>query len=84
MKHVKIFEDFNEEVRGTLDSKEIEFLKMVKQSKVLLRKFMDSEEISLANRLVKRNWLVKGISSEKPHSIIYYVDLSREDYKNII
>jgi len=78
---MKNYKDFLNEELSPLDLEEIEFLKMVNKSGPLHRKLMNSEEISLANRLVKKDWLVKGTSSEKPHSVIYYVDLRREDYK---
>lgn len=40
---------------------------------------MDSEEITIANRLVKKGWLEKGTSSDTPHSVIYLVELKPAD-----
>ncbi len=41
-----------------------------------LRKFMSSDEISKANRLVKLGMMLKGISDEKNGTIMYHVDSS--------
>ena len=43
---------------------------------VRLRKFMTSEEIKMANKLVKKGLMVKGTSDEKNSSVTYYVDSS--------
>lgn len=55
-----------------------EFLKYMEENYKgdypLLRKFMSSKEIKFANQLVKEGKLVKGHSSEPPHTVIYYYD----------
>jgi hypothetical protein len=43
---------------------------------VRLRKFMASEEIKMANKLVKKGLMEKGTSDEKNSSVTYYVDSS--------
>jgi hypothetical protein len=43
---------------------------------VRLRKFMTSEEIKMANKLVKKGLMEKGTSDEKKSSVTYYVDSS--------
>jgi len=43
---------------------------------VRLRKFMSSEEIKMANKLVKKGLIEKGTSDDKKSSVIYYIDSS--------
>jgi hypothetical protein len=43
---------------------------------VRLRKFMTTEEIKMANKLVKKGLMEKGKSDEKKSSVTYYVDSS--------
>ena len=43
---------------------------------VRLRKFMTSEEIKMANKLVKKGLIEKGTSDDKKSSVIYYIDSS--------
>lgn len=62
-----------------LTQDEVRLLRMIRKSGSLPRKFMDKEDISMANKLVAKGWLEKGTSGEKPHSAMYYVDLNRED-----
>lgn len=40
----------------------------------VLRKFMRSNEIKTANKLVKENLLQKGHSVDRPHTVIYYLE----------
>jgi len=62
-----------------LTDEELAFMRKMMKSSPLLRKFMDSEEITIANRLVKKGWLEKGTSSDTPHSVIYLVELKPAD-----
>lgn len=62
-----------------LTDEELAFMRKMMKSSPLLRKFMDSEEITMANRLVKKGWLEKGTSSDTPHSVIYLVELKPAD-----
>jgi len=39
-----------------------------------LRKLMASEEIKMANKLVKKGMMEKGTSDDSKSSVIYYVD----------
>ena len=39
-----------------------------------LRKLMSSEEIKMANKLVKKGMMEKGISDDGKSNVIYYVD----------
>jgi len=43
---------------------------------VRLRKFMTTEEIKMANKLVGKGLMEKGKSDEKKSSVTYYVDSS--------
>jgi len=65
-----------------LNNVEIEFLKNWISKDInasgVLRKFMDKEDIKMANSLVKKGWMEKGFSDDTTHSIIYYVDLPRD------
>jgi hypothetical protein len=42
----------------------------------VLRKMMSSEEIKMANKLVKKGLIEKGTSDDKKSSVIYYIDSS--------
>ena len=42
----------------------------------VLRKMMSSEEIKMANKLVKKELMEKGTSDDKKSSVIYYIDSS--------
>jgi hypothetical protein len=42
----------------------------------VLRKMMSSEEIKMANKLVKKGLIEKGKSDDKKSSVIYYIDSS--------
>jgi hypothetical protein len=42
----------------------------------VLRKMMSSEEIKMANKLVKKGLMEKGTSDDKKSSVIYYIDSS--------
>ena len=42
----------------------------------VLRKMMTSEEIKMANKLVKKGLMEKGTSDDKKSSVIYYIDSS--------
>jgi len=39
----------------------------------VLRKMMSSEEIKMANKLVKKGLIEKGTSDDKKSSVIYYI-----------
>lgn len=56
-----------------LSDKEIKFLKDFGTDPVL-RKLMTSEEIKIANKMVKKNLMIKGKSDDKKSNVIYYVD----------
>ena len=40
----------------------------------VLRKLLTSDEIKIANKLVKKGVMEKGMSDEKRSSVVYYVD----------
>jgi GNAT superfamily N-acetyltransferase len=65
-----------------LSEEEIKFLKNWISKDInasgVLRKFMDKEDIKMANTLVKKGWMEKGYSADSTPSIIYYVDLPRD------
>lgn len=67
-----------------LTQKELEFLKnWMSKSDSVLRKFMGSDEIKMANILVKKGYMVKGRSDDKQDSVMYYIDLSRKEREMI-
>jgi len=83
---VKNFKQFVNEQKETnnilLDDKikdlfpdERKFLKDFRDE-VRLRKIMTTEEIKMANKLVKKGLMEKGTSDEKKSSVTYYVDSS--------
>jgi hypothetical protein len=46
----------------------------------LLRKFMGRNEIKKANEFVKKDWMIKGHSVDRPHTVIYYVDVTLHNF----
>lgn len=44
----------------------------------ILRKFMDKEEIQLANELVKEGKVIKGTSDDKQKSVCYFLSEETE------
>lgn len=58
----------------TLTDSEREYLTYIRDNKQLLRHFMDKEEISKVNKLVKFGFITKGISDDKQKSVIYLLN----------
>ena len=72
-----------------LTNQELNFLKGFMEevsgsdNPMLLRKFMSNDEIKSANSLVKKGYMAKGTSDEKNGSVMYYLDLTSNERRNI-
>lgn len=66
----------------TLGREELELLEEIYNSKQILRKFLDSKEIKIANNLVKLRLVDKGISDDKQNSVCYNISRIGSKYLN--
>ena len=65
-----------------LYKEELELLEEIYKSKQVLRKFLDSREIRVANNLVKLKLIDKGISDDKQSSVCYNISRTGSKYLN--
>jgi len=57
-----------------LDEKQIDLIRDIRIKGQLLRSLMDKQEIKIANQLVKKKFLTKGISDDKQKTVIFMVN----------